>query len=191
MNPRSIPFLVLLAAMMALPHVGWADPNSATTESMVVEALGHLGISVDATQVQLPSGVTAIAGKSLLQVSSIEMLADRRLRARLTCQEKRACQPFYAFVIPPRGQPDSAWNTKTQVEKQQGDPVIENTSAQRVLAGQHAVLIMEDEHMRITLPVIAIDTGQQGADIRVSSLDRKQTFAATVSGPGIVRSSLR
>ena len=59
-----------------------------------------------------------------------------------------------------------------------------------VRPGDHAVLLLEDSHMRITLPVIAIDSGRVGGEVRVSSLDRKTTFRAIVLESGAVRGDL-
>ena len=44
--------------------------------------------------------------------------------------------------------------------------------------------------MRISVPVISIDSGGIGKDVRVSSLDRKITYQATVVNAQVVQGSL-
>ena len=56
--------------------------------------------------------------------------------------------------------------------------------------GEHAVLLLEDKQMQITLPVLSIDGGALGSTVRVSSLDRKKVFVATVVAMQVVRGAL-
>ena len=122
-------------------------------------------------------------------MTTAELLPDSRLRVRLACAQASECQPFLATVTVP---------TKTGA--------LENISALRssfpshvpigtvhslgLRAGQRAILLMEDEHMRIALPVISIDSGAVGSEVRVSSVDRKQLFRGTVLSAQTVRGSL-
>lgn len=55
------------------------------------------------------------------------------------------------------------------------------TGSQIVLhAGSHAVLLIDDDHLHMRLPVVCLENGVLGAVIRVASGDRKHMYRAEV-----------
>lgn len=56
----------------------------------------------------------------------------------------------------------------------------QGTAETQVLAGSRATLLIEAKRLHIKVPVVCLEKGVAGQTIRVSSLDRKQTYRAEV-----------
>ena len=52
------------------------------------------------------------------------------------------------------------------------------------------MLLLEDKQMQISLPVLSIDGGRLGSTVRVSSMDHKNTYLATIVSAQVVRGTL-
>ena len=180
---------LLLAVAGSVPLPAQTGGRVPLTGASVAAALAGTGMQVDASEVELPDSLTAAAGEPQLHVTGAELLPDRRLRVRLVCGQPGTCQPFFATVRSASAAGDAAWLTGLPGATSPGAPRPPNPGG-RLLAGGHATLLLEDGHMRITVPVLAIDTGAPGAEVRVSSLDRKQTYRAVVADAGTVRGTL-
>src|SRR6266849_4736445 len=59
-----------------------------------------------------------------------------------------------------------------------------------VRSGKVAVLVFEGEFIRMTLPVLCLQSGGRGQRVRVVNRETKRTYLARVTGPGVVTSVL-
>ena len=159
------------------------------TGASVAEALRSGGIAVDPAQVQLPAGLSSSTSTPVLKLSGAEMLQDGRMRVRLLCGTGRECIPFLATVRL-REDDKALFAAFSRIATAQAKSPLPTASGPALKVGQRALLLIEDGLMHITLPVVSIDSGSVGAEVRVSSLDRKETFRGVVIGAGAVRGRL-
>ena len=158
------------------------------TPPVVVSALQRMGLSVSASQLELPLQLRSRTEAPYLRATSAEVIPDGRLRLRMTCQEVADCLPFLVLVRVPAS---TALQTVSSFHSDLPAAVSLLTYAGPLIrAGEHTLLIMEDQRMRIVFPAVSIDSGAMGAEIRVSSLDRKQVFKGVVIDSSTVRASL-
>lgn len=179
-------FAATLATPPALRAQG-SEGHYPLAPATVAAALEKAGLPLTLAQLDLPGALSATTATPELRVTNAELLADGRMRVRLACRERGQCQPFLATVA--LGATDNPLAGVASLNAGLHDaPTV--PSDPRLQAGQHVTLLMEDEHMRIALPVIAIDSGKAGAEVRVSSPDRKKTFRGIVVGDRVVRANL-
>lgn len=160
------------------------------TSTVVAAALTRSGLSVYATEIEIPSALSAATSEPQMHLTAAEILSDGRLRVRLACLQARECQPFFALVHLATAPQAVEALVRVQKDLQRTDTPVHHSDPDRMKAGQRATLLMGDAHMRIVLPVIAIDSGAPGAEIRVNSVDRKQTFRVVVLDSGTVQGML-
>lgn len=195
--PR-FPFLSAGCSLLALAAAASTIPLQAQTPgerfpltgAVVAAALNRTGLAVVATQIDLPSPLSAATKEPQLRVTMADLLPDGRLRVRLACQQTGDCMPFLATVRLPSAPESLTAMANLQKTVKTASTPIHPAATGHLLAGQHATLLMEDNRMRIALEVISIDSGVPGSEVRVSSLDRKQTFRAVVVDAGTVRGTL-
>lgn len=145
----------------------------------VVAALRVAGVSITPSQVHLPVQITVNSPRPMLIVSGAELLADGRMRVRLVCNPAHECIPFFASID--LGQGNRALKAVASLSSSSHPDLPISTAGRPALRpGEHTVLLMEDDHMRIALPVISIDSGAIGSEVRVSSLDRKRVYRGVV-----------
>jgi len=56
-------------------------------------------------------------------------------------------------------------------------------------SGDHVSMVFADKALRISIPVICLQSGGRGQTIRVSSEDHKRFFKAEVIGPRMLRAA--
>lgn len=192
LRPSRFVCLLQLALLAAGGVVSGSSQNVTSrvplTSAMVAAALSRQGLDVTADQLELPAHLTA-SGTPDVQVTQAELVAPQRLRVHLTCAQLGQCQPFLVTIQLPN---TSSGLLSLSTLKQSSLPpsLGAASSGEHLLAGQHVTLLMEDARMRIVLPVIAIDSGVRGTEVRVSSLDRKRSYLAVVEDAGTVRGVL-
>lgn len=182
-----LPTLCALGATLGIEGQA-TQPRVPLTSAMVAAALSRQGLDVPADRIELPAHLTAI-GTPDLQVNRAELVTPQTLRVHLTCTQVGQCQPFLVTVQTPAASP-GLWSLSTLKQSSPTHAPSSMASSEHLLAGQHVTLLMEDAHMRISLPVIAIDSGVRGAEVRVASLDRKRNYTAVVEDAGNVRGVL-
>lgn len=156
----------------------------------VVQALHSAGVEANESQIKLPFRVETSSADPILVVTGAEVLPEARLRVRLACSEPHDCLPFFATL---QCSDDNAAETdQLSLSRSSFIPrqPIRNAVIPALRAGDHAMLLLEDKQMEITLPVLSIDSGKVGSTVRVSSLDRKRTFLATIVSAQVVRGTL-
>ena len=155
----------------------------------IADALKAAGVLAAPSDVTLPSALTASVPSPQLTLGSPERSGPTQIRVRVTCAQSGQCLPF--MVVADLHNPAAALAAQRQLAPHtEAKASGQGTAGEMLRAGQHATLLLEDERMRISLPVISIDTGAPGAQVRVASLDRKQTFRAVVSAAATVRGVL-
>ncbi len=188
---RIVAVLAFAAAINAAPalHGQRREGRYPLSQATVAAVLEKAGLPVPPGQLELPGSLSAATEQPELRITSAELLADGRMRVRLACRGAGQCQPFLATVALPSAENSLAGVLAVNASLHAASTALPPRGPS-LQAGQHAVLLMEDEHMRIALPVIVIDSGAAGAEVRVSSPDRKKTFRGVVAGDGVVRGNL-
>ncbi len=183
-------FLPLLAAMAASPPLtAQMVERVPLTGATVAAALTGAGLHVEGSQIELPGALATTNTDPQLRVTGAELLPDGRLRVRLACRQAGECQPFMA-TLRSSGPEAMAGLLSLRRSLQPPSAAHSNGNTDRLIAGQHATLHLESTHMLITVPVVAIDSGAPGTEVRVSSLDHKQLYRAVVADAGTVRGAL-
>ncbi len=183
-------FLPLLAAMAASPPLtAQMVERVPLTGATVAAALTGAGLPVEGSQIELPGALATTNTDPQLRVTGAELLPDGHLRVRLACRQAGECQPFMA-TLRSSGPEAMAGLLALRRSLQPPSAAHSNGNTDRLIAGQHATLHLESTHMLITVPVVAIDSGAPGTEVRVSSLDRKQLYRAVVADAGTVRGAL-
>jgi hypothetical protein len=169
------------------------------SSDVVAQALKANGLEVKPSEVYLPMMLSSAAPSPAIEITATERLADGRVRLQLRCRKAGECVPFNATLDiqssaavaaeagAQSGSSEGATTGKPMnVESIGGSEpggashgVIANeTSVLR--AGSRVMLVLRDDHMTIHMPVIALDSGAPGAEVRVSRADRRKMFHATV-----------
>ena len=190
LNPRLRPALLLVLAGAPYTMAQSGNGRFPLLREEITVTLQKAGLTVAAPQIELPPSITASRQSPALHVTAAEMLPDSRLRVRLACVQASECQPFLATVTLPE-KANALENISALRSSFSPTLPIRTVESPGLRAGQRATLLMEDEHMRIALPIVSIDSGSVGSEVRVSSLDRKQSFRGTVLDAQTVRGSLR
>lgn len=181
--------LLLASVAMAQGLTGSRYPIS---ESDITKALSVLGVNVDASQVHLPAYVSAAIASPKLGIVTAQPLGAAQVRIELRCPTTEECLPFFASLDAKDANLVSAdiqLKTASATAGVQQTAVRitgESVSRPQLRVGAHAVLTIRDGHLDIHLPVLAIDSGVVGQQVRVCTLDRKKIFHTTVTGEGTV-----
>ncbi len=155
----------------------------------VMTTLQRAGLSVDIAHLEMPTNMTSTSSQPSLHIAGAELLSDGRLRVRLSCEVLAECQPFFVNTAVATHETELltlASLRSTLPSERPSKPL--NRAVLK--AGDQVQLFLHDERMRISMPVISIDSGTVGAEVRVSSLDHKQTFRAFVVSASLVRGVL-
>ncbi len=174
-------FAILVALLLAgaVAPVRAAD-NSRTpiSREQILTVLDTSGIHITPDQIEQLSIVTASEPKPRLKVISVDVLDGESDKVRLQC-EQASCLPFYVLVH--WGQPGR------QSGRRQPSLLPESML---VRSGKAAVLVFEGDFLRMTLPVMCLQNGGLGQQVRVLNKETKKTYWARVTALGVVTSVL-
>jgi hypothetical protein len=184
--------------LLAGPAMAQSLPGSRypITKVDVAKELDVVGVNVEASQVHIPSGMSADSSSPKLEIVTAEPMGDNQVRLQLRCSTNAECLPFFTTLdvkeanlisAEIRAKSGGATASNRQMAMQVGAGRV---SQPQIRVGSHAVLIMQDGHMDIHLQVVAIDAGIMGQQVRVSTLDRRKIFHATVTGDGTVAGAI-
>jgi hypothetical protein len=153
----------------------------------IVRALHSSGIPIPPEQMEELAGMTAAEPNPPLKVLSIDMLDADSDKVLLRCEHPNTCLPFYVLVH--WGQlKDGSTSRPGQTYRK---PAPEQRAANLLVrSGRTVVLMLEGEYIHMTLPVLCLQNGGRGQQVRVISKDTKKRYVARVTGPGVVRSVL-
>lgn len=190
-----LPTAVLIVAGGAAFAQGLSGSRYPISKADIAKELGVAGVSVEASQVHVPAGMSAASISPKLEIVAVEPIGNDQVRLQLRCSTIAECLPFFATLhvkeanlvsAEIRLKSAGATVANHQMVMQGEGPV----SQPPIRVGSHAVLIMQDGHLDIHLQVLAIDAGLLGQQVRVSTLDRKKVFHATVTGEGTVTGAI-
>ena len=147
------------------------------------------------------AGVVPVKAGGSLEVSSIaQELALHYWQFRLRCNPVRACLPFFVRVRwheQPSGQLGHKLSSLPKLARPSAYAVpsgaandLESAQPLLVRAGQPARLLMEGAGMRISVPVICLERGAKGQQIRARSRESGLVFRARVTAEGVLAVSL-
>lgn len=167
---------------MAQDLVGIRYPIS---ELDIVHELNAAGVGVEASQVHLPGQISSTIASPKLAISAATPMGDNQVRLQLRCAAGAQCLPFFVILDAKDGSAEIRLVNRLVMES--GHQSTSKTgeapeSHAQLRVGSHATLIIRDGHLNIHLPVLAIDSGSMGQQVRVCTLDRRKIFRATVTG---------
>jgi len=154
----------------------------------IAEALVAAGVPVTTEHVKLLSPVSARDRDPSLRVIKVTKWTDSTLKAELRCRDQQACLPFYVLLT---GNEKAATHADTGTGLQQNVNNFVTAGRPALLRdGDPATLVFENSALRITLPVICLQSGNRGETIRVESKDHKRFFHAQIIAPGLLKAAL-
>jgi len=188
---RGACWLLLLLMISAAATAQPRESRFAISSQRVAEALAAAGLQVSAGQVKFLSPVSATGNDSGLQVMNVATWTGGTRKAELRCHDRRACLPFYVLLTSPRTA-DMHDRTSTSGTGSPQPGAASPTPSQQILMrdGDRATLVFEESALRITLPVICLQSGNRGQKIRVVSADHKRFFTAEIVESGLLRATL-
>ena len=167
------------------PPIRYTIPNT-----VIAAALSAEGLDASADHLHLAAPLTAATASPRLRIASAEARPDGTLQLRLLCRSSVECLPFFVTIT---SAPDSAGLlgklALRQASSRAATSSLEHPSG--IAVGAHITLLLTDPQMHLRFPALAIDAGTPGTEIRVSSLDRKQTWRATVVDATTVQGGLQ
>lgn len=181
------------AALMLLPSVTAATTQTAARFSIspqnVVAALASAGVSATASQVRFLYQVTSTVENSGLEVMHVSKWTGNSTKVELRCRDHHACLPFYVLL----GNPEmaDAHGAQSATGSPQPGAVVPIPTTQVLMRdGDSATLVFESSALRITMPVICLESGGRGQKIRVVSTDHKRFFKGEIVQAGLLRATL-
>ena len=187
-----LPTAALLVLANAAMAQGPAVSRYQISELDIAKELVVIGVNVNASQVHLPAQISARTASQKLEIVTVQPLKANQVRIELRCSKAAECLPFFASLDVEDANQTSAdiqsrITSSTAPSHQTAEPIGgEPVIGRQLKVGSHAVLTIRDGHLNIHLQVLAIDSGAVGQQVRVSTLDRKKIFHATVTGEGTV-----
>ncbi len=176
-------FTVLLAGAGTTVRAQDA-PRTPISRECILRALHSSGVSILPKQMEELSGMTAAEPNPPLKVLSIDMLDADSDRVLLRCEHPNTCLPFYVLVHWGQlaARPGQTHRKPAQPEQRAANLLVRS--------GRTVVLRLEGEYIHMTLPVLCLQNGGRGQQVRVISKDTKKRYVARVTGPGVVMSVL-
>lgn len=156
------------------------------TVEQVVSALNSSGISVAPSQVRLPGSVVAVTSTPVLDIRSIQPMADRSTVVRLECDDPSECLPFNVRLLPDKQNQTISIGMAKVLSRGRGfsrSPIL-------VRSGMHAILLLEGQHMEISIPVVCIENGSLGDTVRARGNGNLQIYTAEVVDTAVLRGRL-
>jgi hypothetical protein len=190
-SPLAKIFAIIAALLLAgtePPLRAYDNPRTPISREAILGALHSSGMQIRPDQMEQLSGMTANEPNPLLKILSVEMLDGEADKVLLRCEHSNTCLPFYVLVH--WGKPGDPSGTRfTQSSGRMTQPALprENTM---VRSGRTATLMLEGEYIHMTLPVLCLQNGGRGQQVRVISKDTKRRYVAWVVAPGVVTSML-
>lgn len=192
-KPANFRALALGLLMLAAISTAAAQPEArfAISPQSVVEALTTAGVPATSAQVRFLSPVSSTAQNPDLDVVNVSTWTGNRTKVELRCHDHRACLPFYVLLSHAgTAEVRGALSTSSSAKSQPSAPITIPAAQAVIRNGDSATLVFEDAAIRITMPVICLESGSRGQKIRVASTDRKRFFTAEVVQAGLLKATL-
>jgi hypothetical protein len=171
-----------------------ADDNGRTpiTREAIVATLNTSGIGIEPDQLEQLSAMSSAEANPQLRVMSVDTLDADSDKVLLRCEHSTACLPFYVLIHwgkpgdktrPGRSSQASSQNAGQASSGQQAEDWL-------VRSGKFVMLMLDGEYIHMILPVLCLENGGRGQQVRVISKSTKRRYVARVTGPGLVQSAL-
>ena len=192
MNLRLAKVITIVAALVlaVTTRMVRADDGERTPISRehILATLHSSGMGIEPGQMEQLSGVTAAEPNPPLRVVSVDMLDGESDKVLLRCAHPGAGLPFYVVVHwGHSGGASAAWPARPGES-----PLRSSVPAQDLLvrSGKFVVLLLDGNYIHMTLPVLCLQNGGRGQQVRVINKATKKRYLARVTGPGVVTSVL-
>jgi len=178
--------MAALALASAVPSFG----DRVLDENRVLYALAVAHVPVRSASVEFLAPVTLRQPRATLKLAHMEKAQGDAALARISCPVAGECVPFFVLLH---------WSDPIERQSVLGSlrprPIHVETIPHTakpflVRAGQSATLLLQNNKMRIATPIICLQNGSQGQQIRVSSLDHKRVVLAEVVDSGVLKGNL-
>lgn len=180
--------------LLLTPISAFAAPAArfAISEQRVAEALNAAGVPATSSQVKFLSPVSSALQDSDLEVMHVTSWGGDTTKVELRCHDHRACLPFYVLLRNAGAAAAHGQSSTSQTASSQASGRVVPIPATQIIMrnGDPATLVFEDSALRITMPVICLESGGRGQKIRVVSTDHKRYFRAEIVQAGLLRASL-
>ena len=176
-------FVILATLLLAgafAPARAADNPRTPISREQILSVLNTSGVHITLDQIEQLSTVTTAATNPRMKVISVDVLDGESDKVRLQCEQASSCLPF--FVLLHWGQ-TGRQNERTTHPVQQPENIL-------VRSGKAAVLVFEGDFLRMTLPVMCLQNGGLGQQVRVLNKETKKTYWARVTALGVVTSVL-
>jgi hypothetical protein len=185
---KAILSCTFLAAVVC-PAVAEPGHYAISTEQ-IAATVSRMGVQVLPEQVTLLTDVVATKVSPALKVRSIERWSNERMMARLECENREECLPFFVGLRMGRG--STTASTGNLVE---GSPLFSSgpagsSKAFVVRSGSPATLMLDSDRVHIRLSVICLENGSPGQVIRVTGKDHRLVFTAQVIDGSLLKGRL-
>lgn len=178
--------IVVLQAMAA--HA--ANENHAIRVESIAAAMSAVGMPVAPGQVTLLADVVSTSNAPRLVVRSIVKSTDHRLTVRFECERSEECLPFFARINSGVGS-ESQLPAPTMKEQSPGYSSSDGRAKpDEIKAGTKATLLLDGDHLHISLSVICLENGTPGKRIRVAAGEHRQIYLAEVINGKLLKGSL-
>ncbi len=175
----------------------------------IARALHSDGLDVQTADMRTPMLLSSAVSDPALEVVGADRMPDGHLRLRLRCHRAGECLPFSVTLIHSSAAPVLLTSTLPPVASTRpggssvasvlpeatSRPALADTvaiSAEPVFvhAGARLILLLDEGHLHMHLPVVSLDSAAVDQSMRVATLDRKHTYRATVLSATTVRGSM-
>ncbi|MGA2570219.1 MAG: hypothetical protein ABSF23_06835 [Terracidiphilus sp.] len=186
---RSKLILGFLLAAVTAPAAPAAE-HYAITPGLVAATMSQAGMQVTPDQVTLLANVVATTPAPALKVASVQKLNDRRFLARMECRKSEECLPF--FVSLGAGQKGGVQGAPISPDLQLAG-LTPRTAARAIVLrnGSPAKLLLDGNHVHISIPVICLESGAPGQTIRVTDKAHRMVFMAEVVDGTLLKGRLQ
>ena len=139
-------------------------------------------------QMEQLSSMTAAEPNPPLKVLSVDMLDGESDKVLLRCEHPNTCLPFYVLVH--WGQSGETDRAGLAGQTRTRSNLVRSRKTCWFAAERPSVLVLDGEYIHMTLPVLCLQNGGRGQQVRVISKETKKRYVARVTGPGVVTSAL-
>jgi BMFP domain-containing protein YqiC len=181
--------MMLCASVATAAGQARAAERVAISAQQIADAMAATGATVRAAQVKFISQVSASTEGSRLEVVSVKN-HDAQATVKLRCRNRQECLPFYVLVEDVGPTPPVFIPVKEATRQGTRQAPGAALPLAMVRGGDRATLVLESSDLRISLPVICLQSGGQGQKVRVSSPDHKQFFEGEVVAAGFLKGRL-
>jgi len=179
---------MILAA--AASSASAATGHYAISTDEIAATIGRFGMQITPAQVTLLSVVVATNPAPRLTVRSIQPWGSQRMMARLECESREQCLPFFVGLQVGTGSDGQSAGTSSN-HATNSIPISMTGSRNYVVrSGAPATLQLDSERVHIRISVICLESGAAGQTIRVTGKDRRLVYSARVIDGGHLQGRL-